>query len=470
MRMGWNTLNTRVTAMAVDQDGRVWAVDTENRVRVAEDTRLLPYEGLSAPIPMPYGEMVTSLAIGRGGQIWAGTSTGTVAWYDTDKGWAFYIPDVSVKEYEVVQRASDVLGVDGLGRAWVKKRSGGLRPGLIDLNQDKGTYSLGDSGLADAPTHLAIDEQGRVWAIEERNLNSEVEVKVLGLDGVWRLYGTVRDHADDHHSIRGFTVDRVGRVWLARYSEEVEVMEVGVLTSDGAFSTYATYAANRYSRAELVVDAQGRLWGEDGAIFMLDADGNLNWYRRDNSDLPDGGIMKLAADKQGRLWILLWSEGLGKLTVFDVEAAFPSKSLQTLLRTSALAIVAIPLAALVVAWLLASRFPGSIQVGIIRDFTIGLLGWFVVLTLFWWLFAVLLRGRLFLPYGMGFGLQLLCISVPLLPSVIAFIFLYRKQKTMALGALAAVVVNATGAVLLTQTPYILAIFGMAPFFLGAFFN
>jgi hypothetical protein len=280
---------------------------------------------------------------------------------------------------------------------------------------------------------------------------------VLGLDGTWRLYGTIED--EDYFAGEALVIDRLGRVWLGAYLED----EIGILDSDGHLSTTYTVdnSPTRYGSPRLFVfDAHDRLWGTDLGLFMLDADGNLNLYASKLSGFPDGAIHALVLDDQGRVWLYSHPD---RLTVFDVEKSFPPLNAQTLRFINIAALVSIPSVILGLVWILTRKYQAVINFSSIRDFCLGLLGWFGFFTLF-------TSGVSIIPFGGpgAYAMTQLCLGIVLIPSVIGLIISFRKRRWIILGGASAFAINAIGWLLkyssLAFSSPVQYIFLMIPYF------
>ena len=446
---GWTRFDIPIAALTTDHQGTVWAVDTKGGVWFTEGARLLPSS--SGPVQMPHSaeEKVTSLAIDGQGQIWAGTSNRNVVLYKPSEGWVTFSPDSSTEKYEFSE-----LAVDGLDRVWVSS-NGEL--GVIDINNDNKTYKLNFSRVNGyRVSAFTIDNQGHVWVIETGEVIGNRRVKVLGSDGVWNIYGTIK--AEDFYHGEDLAIDRFGQVWIGAYLKD----EVSKLEPDGHWSTYPVDDdQGRYASPHLLFfDSKDQLWGISIGLFKLDTNGRLIVYKRKLSGFPDGGIKDLVLDREGRVWIYSYPD---KLTAFDVEKGFPPANHQTMIFIAIAALISIPSIVLCKSWLLARIDPGIVHFRTIRDFYIGLLGWFAICTIF-------LFGIGLLPFG-GPGaaaIAQLCVSVTLIPTIIGLAVFFRKRRGMIFGALSAFAINTIGILLIFSSldfsspiPYI---FMMVPFF------
>jgi streptogramin lyase len=416
-RSGWTALNVSIAALAVDSQGRIWVVDTNDRVWVAEGTRLVPPSGESIEIPLSGDEVIKCLAIDKQGQLWVGTSERNVILYNLNKKWITYTPRITVDHYG--SQEIEELAVDGLNRVWVRSTR---ELGVFDPGKGDSSYSVQvSSGIP-----FTIDDQGQVWVIEKW------EVKVLGSDGKWKSYGEIK--VAEYGYGEDLVVDRLGRVWLGALKDEVSILD-----SDNALTT--TYAVDddprRYASPRfLVFDTQDRLWGTSVGLFMLDADGNLNLYNRMFSGFPDGAVHALVLDGQGRAWIHSHPD---RLTVFNIKKSYPLMDPGTIRFTNIVILISIPSIVLGLAWILAGKYQAAINFISVRDFYVGLLGWFGL----WTLIAF---GVGLIPFGGpgAYAVAQLCLGVLLVPTVIGLIILFRKRSWIIVGGAAAFVINAIG--------------------------
>src|SRR6185503_4518386 len=100
LHKGWTTYKKdNVNALAVDQQGRVWAVVSDG-----SNGSLVMYPDDTAPIKVPLpGELasgpVSSMAIDRQDRIWVGAFNGLIGMRDSSGTWTLYTPDDPNGEY-----------------------------------------------------------------------------------------------------------------------------------------------------------------------------------------------------------------------------------------------------------------------------------------------------------------------------------------------------------------------------------
>ena len=449
LHKGWTTYKKdNVNALAVDQQGRVWAAVSDG-----SNGSLVMYPDDSAPIKVPLpGELasgpVSSMAIDRQDRIWVGAFNGLIGMRESSGTWTLYTPENPNGEnpFPVWD-----LVIDGQDRTWAIN---GVTLVKLDPQAEGHIYTSANSGLADNHVDgIAVDKKGQLWAV------SRGELMVLGLDNNWTKYAST-PNAGEYMNLR-FAIDDQNQAWLGI---DPGVMALG---PDGVWQPHTLgdpQIANTI--IDIVIDNESRVWAASAIQGLFKFEPATGWtiYNQRNSGLVDNNTIALALDGKGQLWVGTFQDGLSRL---DPAATLPAQQMQTLVT---LGVVAIPAAllsmALVTILVIAFARPGAVSGWIILDFSIAFVGWFIINSLLWTFIRSTASSFEFLnPW----------VVVPLPVNIVLMILiLLAKKRWMALGAFSAFIVNAIGIVLVTAVevpfspPPISGILCMFPFFLPFF--
>jgi len=186
----------RVFALLADgqRAGWMWA-GTEAGLGVWTGDRWLTYDTANSGLP---DNQVRSLAEDRQGRIWAGTYGGGVAVYEVGASWTVYttadgLPDNYIGD----------LVIDGDGHVWT---NGQIAGGIGEWNGAAWTVHDTATGLPGSVDHLAVDEQGRVWA--GTTLGAAVRK-----EGGWLTLRPANSGLS-RATINGMAADGAGRMWF----------------------------------------------------------------------------------------------------------------------------------------------------------------------------------------------------------------------------------------------------------------
>lgn len=450
LHKGWTTYKTNASALAVDQQGRIWAAVSNGGIG-----SLLLYPDNNAPVPVPMPDelasgSVLSLAIDRQNRIWVGTVNGLIGMRESSGMWTIYSPENPTGEnpYPVWD-----LVIDGQDRAWARN---GVTLVRLDPQSANHIYTGANSGLVDNHVDgLAVDKKGQLWAVSRGTLI------VLGSENTWAKYASMPEGIENMPIDYIFAVDDQNQVWMGIYPG------VLVLGPDGVWQPYPLGDPKTANPIiDIVIDHQGRVWAASGiqGLFRFDPAGGWTFYNKGNSGLAANNATALAQDGQGQLWVGTFQDGLSKL---DPASTLPALQLQTLATVGAVAIPAVLLSmALVTVLVIAFSRPGAISSRTILDFSVAFVGWFIMNSLLW----IFIRST---TSSFEFFNPLVMIPLPVNIALLILILL-AKKRWMALGAFTAFLVNAIGTVLVTAVavplspPAISGIVCMFPFFLPFF--
>jgi len=449
LHQGWTTYKIKATALAVDQQGRVWAAVIKDGIG-----SLLLYPDDNAPVPvlMPdelASSSVLSLAIDRQNRIWVGTISGLIGMRESSGTWTLFTPENSTGEnpYPVWD-----LVIDGQDQAWARN---GVTLVRIDHQAANHIYTGANSGLVDNHVDgLAVDKRGHLWAV------SRGDLIVLGSDNNWTKYASIPAGIENMPIDYVFAVDDQNQIWIGIYPG------VLVLDSDGAWQPYTLGEPNSSQTIDIVIDNQNQVWAASDrqGLFKFEPTGGWTMYSQRNSGLAANNVTALALDGQGQLWIGTFQDGLNKL---DPASTLPASQTQTLTKLGVVAIPAVLLSmALVTVLAIAFSRPGAINGWTLLDFSFAFVSWFIMNS-FLWIYIRSTTSRF------EFGNPLVVIPLPVNIVVIVLILLVKK-RWMALGAFTAIFINAIGTVLVTAVEIpsspspISGILCMFPFYLPFF--
>jgi ligand-binding sensor domain-containing protein len=450
LHKGWITYKTNATALAVDQQGRMWAAVTKDGIG---SLLLYPDDSAPFPIPMPNelaSSSVLSLAIDRQNRIWVGAINGLIGMRDSSGSWTLYTPEPSPNGNPNV--VWDLV-IDGQDRPWARRDTTLV---LLDPQAADHIYNGASSGLTDNHVDgIAVDKKGQLWAV------SRGKLIVLGPDNHWTNYATLPMGIENMPIDYVFAVDDQNQVWMGMYPG------VLVLGPDRVWQPH-TLGDPKISNLmkDIVIDDQGRVWAASDLQGLFKFEPATGWvtYNQGNSGLAANNVTSLALDGQGQVWIGTSQDGLSKL---DPASTLPTLQLQTLATLGAVAIPATLLSmALVTILAIAFSRPSAISSWTILDFSLAFVGWFIINSLLWTFIRSTTSSFEFLN-------PLIMIPLPV-NIVLLILILLVKKRWMALGAFTAFLVNAIGTVLVTAVavplspPAISGILCMFPFYLPFF--
>ena len=245
---------------------------------------------------------VFALAIGRDGNLWAGTAGG-VSRFDSRRWVTYPLQDLMGLE-DPAGLMVTALAADAQGRIWC----GTYGSGLGVWERDRWiTYNHENSGLAnDWITALALDERQRLWI-------GTWGGGVIVFDGHrWITYNAVNSCLPLDW-VTSLTIGKQGTVWVGTHGKGLCALDT---EGHCCYTTANSGLDNDYVTA-LIVAPDGRIWiGSESGINAFDPEAGLWWRWRDAWNLPQQRVRALALDRQGRLWV-----GTGRgLAIYDGTA------------------------------------------------------------------------------------------------------------------------------------------------------
>jgi streptogramin lyase len=417
LHLGWKGYKglDGIVGIAADGDGRVWVTGYQGPVGV-----LMLYQENESPVQIPLPEELTRLSHGalmvdNQDRVWVGTDHGHVGMRDVDGKWILYSSSLNYSVWGLV--------MDGQGRIWARSHQG---PGQIDPGAGDRSFTFTNSGLPDSDAvAMTIDGQGQLWVLTQKR-----EVKVLGPDGIWRIYTTVPDTVNNSIFGSYLAIDGQGGIWLSNNAG------VAVLDPGGGWTPYPLGDPTKpLSITAILPSPDGRVWvaSENQGLFAFDPGAGWTNYTSRNSGLSSNFVTSLDQVPDGRIWI---GSSRGSLNRWDPDAAslahiLPAISLATQVILPA-AILSVGLLALL---RVASGRWGPVTGRKIRDFSFAFAGWFIGNALLW--------GWIRYSYDQSGGLAFIDprALIPLPLNILVLMLLYLANRWMALGLLSAFTAN-----------------------------
>jgi hypothetical protein len=241
-------INNVIRAMAVDDEGRIW-VATESGVRVLDGETWRSYttanSGLLDDQVLCIAPLPEALDTRPGsGPLWFGTERGA-SYFDGD-AWTNYTADNSGLAGSRVLS----IAIDPQGRAWF-----GTWGGLSVFDGQSWTsYTSANSGLVfDTVSSVVIDREGRIWCGTLDGISV--------FDGsAWRTY-SMMNMALRFNTATVLAMDRRGQIWVG---SDLPTGPVGAAAMfDGEqWHDYSQYFSGdrRAPVRAIVADAENRIW------------------------------------------------------------------------------------------------------------------------------------------------------------------------------------------------------------------
>jgi hypothetical protein len=293
-----NLPSDSVRALAVDQEGQVWA-GTEAGVARFDDGSWVTYNTANSGL---LNNLIRAMAVDHEGRMWLSTGSGVSVL--EGEAWSSYTTANSgLLDDHVLCIAPLPAALDtrpGAGPVWF-----GTESGASYFDGEAWTnYTAHNSGLAGSRVlSVAIDAQGRVWFGTWGGLSV--------LDGEsWTSY-TAANSGLVFDTVSSVVVDREGRIWCGTLD--------GISVLDGSgWRTYNMMSLSlRFNTATvLAVDPQGHIWvgadlptGPMGAAAMFDGE---QWhdYSQYFSGERRAPVRAIVADPEGRIWFGTLLEGV----------------------------------------------------------------------------------------------------------------------------------------------------------------
>lgn len=335
--LGDNLVDTSVSAVAVDQGGRVWMgtgrLDTEGNESGAGISVLNPGARLFDKTDDTWtaysqaggnlsGDVVRDIVVDQGGTVWVATQSGLDAFrdgqrtaYTTAKG----LPSNNVRA---------LLAAGTLLWAATEQGLAVLEGGNTPHDQADDTWAVFNTGnsplTANSTKSLARDATGRIWVSTnwiDRNAQTDAGAGVSVLDPK----GTPLQRGDDvwvtFRAAEGLASDAVRAVLVsggAAYfgtKAGVSQLRAGPALGDKQDDVWRTFSASNrlagFAVNAMAAETGGLIWlGTDEGLSLLDYKGTPQQRGDDiwrtlttDHHLPSNTIRALARDQRGWLWV-----------------------------------------------------------------------------------------------------------------------------------------------------------------------
>jgi ligand-binding sensor domain-containing protein len=269
---------------------------------------------------------VRTLCIDKQGQLWMGTSVGTLLRFDPST--ARFTPIVTNHPGAIGRPPITAIHRDYEGHMWVGREDGTL------LRYDTpSSFRLHKALQHQYPIRaLGEDASGNLWVGTDQGgaylLNQQADA------AVWLCEGQVGDGTD---VVLSFCRDTKGDMWLGTYRGGAYLFD----KADSAFTQTAPYAEFKHVRESnsvlTVYRAKGDLWlGTDGGGLVRKGQKGTAYFKKQRGGLADNTVLCLAEAK-GQLYIGTYTSGLSVLnlatetfTTFDTHNGLIDNSVWTL--------------------------------------------------------------------------------------------------------------------------------------------
>ncbi len=313
----WSTFNSSNSPLP-GTDGGILAVDSLNRLWVATSNGLLKYDkgawtkydSLNAPLA---SNSVEALAADRKGNIWVGT------YYN------YFKPPPITRGY--------ILKFDGTSK-WEVHNDTLDGHWMYDTTYDTSTHTIKkiDTTLvheldADNPWCMTVDHTGALWVGFPYFVNRQIPGKG------WELYSDIAtnnvtfDLEEDTAGIM-WGGDAYGIIWIDSvlhkqqrrpFFGDCSIIPIGdslwiagnggggiAYGKDTAWTIYNNFSGCPFENDEpmaMTIDSKGRYWFGMRPYPMLYMYDGKNWTNYDSLGGGTTGILALAADSSGNVWI-----------------------------------------------------------------------------------------------------------------------------------------------------------------------
>jgi len=308
----------RVFALIEDDANRLWAGTMGGL------SRLDPILGTFQNLRVRPGErqrreelLITSLARGAPGRIWAGTHGGGLAEVDTEAVRLRYWRHEPDRPNSLSDDTIVALLADRSGALWIGTWGGGLNRLSAAAQPFVGPDDAGfpPPGLRSRDvTTLLHDRRGRIW-IGTRN------GYLVRFDPISRRFETVLRGGDEGvpRILSALEEDRLGRIWIGASSGLLRIDPGTRGVREWRHDPGDPESLGPGYIAAVLEGRGGELWVGTGEGGLQRLDGGGKVLQRfvhdayDPSSLSDNYVTALLEDRRGRLWVGTRSGGLNEL-------------------------------------------------------------------------------------------------------------------------------------------------------------
>ncbi len=280
------------SALAVDQDDRVWAVTSDGVLRYDEAV-----EGWRLVEPVEH--CITTIAADPVRGVWV-AKCNELLYLDGEQRYSWPKPG----DYENSPTA--LLAVEG-GSVWM----GTLYNGVWMAKPDTGSATVAwrkftdDDGLTNGLiTALARGPDGRIYAAHHEGI-SIFDPAAGVTDGRWStLPGSQMSETAWANAIAFGPPQAGGELWMGHHFLEVVHRYRDGVWTDHHFKSIEDWG---YSINALLVDAAGSLWiGTPQGLYRqtsAEGSGELSWQMVDENDVATREVLAMVLDARGRVWV-----------------------------------------------------------------------------------------------------------------------------------------------------------------------
>ncbi|SLM30812.1 hypothetical protein MTBBW1_2450002 [Desulfamplus magnetovallimortis] len=335
-RQNWELITNRseIRALLISDDKTtLWIATTGGlEERDANDGRLKKLFSNQDGLPK---NLVTSLLSDDEGGIWVGTWGSGLGHLKSNGTWEIFNNNNSGLHSNIVTS----LLSDDQGGIWV----GTYDSGLVHMSL-QGTWDIVNTYNSVLPnnwvTSLLSGGQSSIWV---GTYNGFAHLKA---DGTGDVFNSSNSVLPDNW-INSVLSDEQGNLWVGTWGGLVRLKPDG---TGEVFNKYNSGLPGNYV-GSLISDNQGGIWianqtyndaisiyGTDGNLVHMRADGTWEVFNEENSDLPDNFIASLLSDGQGGFWTGTYNGGLAHLKTdgtsdlfYENNSGLPGKQINSLL-------------------------------------------------------------------------------------------------------------------------------------------
>lgn len=190
--------NYRVTAVAVDQNGNVWAATEGGGLVMNPHARMMLYNRDNSGIP---SDIVTALEADRNNVIWVGTELAGLASFDGTKWTNYNAMNSALPDNKIT-----AVAVDQMNNKWIGTGNGGL------IKFDGASFTVYNKGNSSIPSNavsaVEVDKVNTVWI-------GTTDGRAASFNGsAWKVYNSASAGLPGNEIV-SIAFDRINGVWFA---------------------------------------------------------------------------------------------------------------------------------------------------------------------------------------------------------------------------------------------------------------
>ena len=302
----WSLPSNQVNMMIFDQSNTLW-IGLQAGGLAKYSARKMKFPGYFSSQANQEGlpiTDITSVFEDSGGQLWLGTQGDGLLEFDAQLGKVSGQVKANTPDIPEITDVNVVVQ-DSQNRIWL-----GSDSGLFSYNKNNGQIRHFPIPLRDSQTIYALyaDDQSRLWVgtegwdLFEFNLEEE-SFHVLQLTDQSEQNWTPR--------INDIISDGLGGLWIAHSGVGLHHYQpaTGQLTSQSNLPE-GECSLSHFDLISLLLDRDGNLWigTGGGGLNMLPAGGEcFQHFTQKRNGLPSNHIFGLLQDKEGKIWVSVYS-------------------------------------------------------------------------------------------------------------------------------------------------------------------